>query len=100
MGVLDLEPTDIILKKESEGAIIYTRAQDAFSYCLRRPETGRDVGDPPECAPARVWPSFNNDVLIEGYDSSRRLWRCSLILSSKNISSRSRPSAMARITTQ
>lgn len=34
---------------------------------------------------------------MEGYDSNLKLWLCSLILSSKNISSRSKPTAIERI---
>ncbi len=97
VGVLNLEPTDIILEEEGESAIIYqdVRRVTDPSYC------DAPSGNPPECAPARAWTSsFNCDVLIGGYESNRRLWYCSLILSSKNISSRSKPRAMARITTE
>lgn len=94
MWVLDLEPPNVVLKKEGDGAIIYSSPGMITSRCQVQ------NGNTPECAPARDWPSFSSDVLIGGYDSSRRLWYCSLILSSKYISSRSSPRAMARITMQ
>src|SRR5258707_12770360 len=65
MWVLDLEPTNVILKKEGDGAIIYPSPGMITSRCQVQ------NGNTPECAPARDWPSFNSDVLIGGYDSVR-----------------------------
>lgn len=65
--IFNLEPTNIILKKECECAIICARRVIVLSHC------NAQNANVPECAPARAWPSSNSDVLIGGYDSSRRL---------------------------
>jgi hypothetical protein len=40
VGVLNFEPTNIILEDEGESAVIYARRVNVYSFPLRRSETG------------------------------------------------------------